>query len=110
MSISLQDIFINNLKYFRKKAGYSQESLSERLDKGMSYINKIESRASFPTVQVIEQIAEVLHVRPWQLFADESCPQNIIGADRTSFIEDVTATLYKKLSADMTQIIEKKLS
>ena len=75
----------------------------------MSYINKIEARASFPTVQVIEQIADILHIRPWQLFADEICPQNIVRTNREIFISELSDTLYKKLSADMCQILEKSL-
>ena len=107
MALSLQEIFINNLKFYRKANKMSQESLSEKLDKGVNYINKIEAHLSFPTVQVIEQIADILGIRPWQLFADETCPKNIVATDKEKFISELTETLYKKLSADMCQILEK---
>ncbi|MBQ7753980.1 MAG: helix-turn-helix transcriptional regulator [Treponema sp.] len=105
--LSLQDIFINNLKFYRKKMGFSQETLSEKLNKGTNYINKIESHASFPTIQVIEEIAETLKIKAHQLFEEESTPQNIIATDRDRFISDVTESLYKKLTADMKNILEK---
>lgn len=105
--LSLQDIFINNLKFYRKKMGFSQESLSEKLNKGTNYINKIESHASFPTIQVIEEIAEILEIKAHQLFEEESTPQNIISSDRDRFVSDVTESLYKKLTADMKNILEK---
>ena len=105
--LSLQDIFINNLKFYRKKIGFSQELLAEKLNKGTNYINKIESHASFPTIQVIEEIAEVLGIKAYQLFEEESTPQNIITSDRDRFVSDVTETLYKKLTADMKSILEK---
>ena len=105
--ISLQEIFLNNLKYYRKQSGFSQEALSERLNKGVNYINRIESHASFPTIQVIEEIAEVLNIQAYQLFKEDDVPKNIITSDRERFIKEVTESLYQKLSADMRSIIEK---
>ena len=106
-NLSLQDVFLNNLKFYRKKCGFSQEALSEKLNKGVNYINKIESHASFPTIQVIEEIAKILKIKPAQLFEEESVPQNIIESNREKFVEDVTETLYQKLTADMKTILEK---
>ena len=105
--VSLQEIFIRNLKFYRKKQGLSQEALSEKLNKGTNYINKIESRASFPTVQVIEQIARVLEIKAAQLFEEDGSPQNIIRTDREKFLADLTDTLYEKLSADMRSVLER---
>jgi len=105
--LTLQDIFINNLKYYRKQSKLSQEALSEQLNKGMNYINKIESRLSFPTIQVVEQIAEELGIKAYQLFEEDRTPKNIISSDRNRFVSDVTETLYAKLTADMQSILEK---
>ena len=106
-NLSLQEIFINNLKFYRKNCGLSQEALSEKLNKGTNYINKIESHASFPTIQVIEEIADILGIKACQLFEDETAPKNIIASDRDRFVKDVTESLYEKLSADMKSILEK---
>jgi len=106
-NLSLQDIFLNNLKFYRKKRGLSQEALSERLNKGVNYINRIESHASFPTIQVIEEIAEILGIRAAQLFEEDVVPENIIKSDRDKFVQDVTEKLYEKLTADMKGILEK---
>ena len=105
--LSLQRIFINNLKFYRKKCGLSQEALSEKLGKGTNYINKIESHASFPTVQVIERIAQLLGIKASQLFEEEGTPHNIVASNRDRFISEVTETLYQKLSADMKGVLEK---
>ncbi len=106
-NLSLQDIFINNLKFYRKKSGLSQENLSEKLNKGTNYINKIENRISFPTIQVIERLADVLNIKPACLFEEQTTPQNIICSDRDKFISDVTEQLFQKISADMHSILEK---
>lgn len=106
-NLSLQEIFINNLKFYRKKCGLSQEALSEKLNKGTNYINKIESFASFPTIQVIEEIADILGIKACQLFEEDSTPKNIITSDRERFVKEISDTLYEKLSADMKNILEK---
>ena len=106
-NLSLQEIFLNNLKFYRKNAGLSQEALSEKLNKGVNYINRIESRASFPTIQVIEEIADILEIKASQLFEDDSTPRNIVTSNRDRFVKEVTDNLYNKLSADMKSILEK---
>ena len=106
-NLSLQDIFLNNLKFYRKKNGLSQEALSEKLNKGVNYINRIESHASFPTIQVIEEIAAILHIKASKLFEEESSPQNIISSDREKFVSDVTEILYKKLTVDIQTVLNK---
>ncbi|MBR1638891.1 MAG: helix-turn-helix transcriptional regulator [Treponema sp.] len=106
-NLSLQDIFLNNLKFYRKRCGLSQEALSEKLNKGVNYINRIESHASFPTIQVIEEIAEILGIKASQLFEDDVVPQNIISSDRDKFVQDITEKLYEKLTADMKSILER---
>ena len=106
-NLSLQDIFLNNLKFYRKKNGLSQEALSEKLNKGVNYINRIESHASSPTIQVIEEIAAILNIIASKLFEEESSPQNIISSDREKFVSDVTEVLYKKLTADIQAVLNK---
>lgn len=106
-NLSLQDIFLNNLKFYRKRCGLSQEALSEKLNKGVNYINRIESHASFPTIQVIEEIAEILGIKASQLFEDDVVPQNIISSVREKFVQDITEKLYEKLTADMKSILER---
>ena len=83
------------------------ENLSLQLNKGVNYINRIESRASFPTIQVIEEIADILEIKASQLFEEDSTPKNIITSDRDRFVKEVTENLYTKLSADMKSILEK---
>ena len=65
--MSLQQTFIANLRYFRKKKGLTQKDLSIYLNKGYNYINCIEGGNSFPPPAVIDQIAQVLGIDPGQL-------------------------------------------
>jgi len=64
MGTPLENIFRDNLRFYRQKAKLSQEKLSALLDKNINYINIIESGKSLPPITVIEQISEILHVEP----------------------------------------------
>lgn len=68
MKIPLEQVFCQNMKNFRKNAKLSQEKLSFLLDKNINYINMIESGKSLPPIPMIEKIAEVLNIQPYQLF------------------------------------------
>ncbi|MCR5063913.1 MAG: helix-turn-helix transcriptional regulator [Treponema sp.] len=92
-----QQIFINNLKSFRKKAGYTQAQLAILIDKSFNYINGIECGVSFPPPNVIDKISEVLKIKPAQLFDENGCEQNIIDLDKNQFIKELSDQVFKKI-------------
>ena len=61
-------LFRENLKYYRRKKGLSQEKLSEIIGFGGTYITEIESRHKFPKPETIDIIAEKLEIQPYMLF------------------------------------------
>ena len=99
--MDLQAVFINNLKMYRKKAKLTQAELALRIDRSFNYINTIECAASFPPPATIQKIAEVLQIRPMQLFDENASPENIIGSNKEQFIDDITKRIYAKLQADL---------
>lgn len=104
--MTTQQIFINNLKFFRKKAGYTQAQLAVLIDKSFNYINGIECGASFPPPDVIDKIAETLKIKPAQLFDENGCKENIIGADRNNFIDELS----KKIFSNLEPVLKKDIS
>jgi transcriptional regulator with XRE-family HTH domain len=66
--MTLKQIFIENLKDFRKKEGLSQMQLAEYCGISPGYIAEIEIGKKFPSVGVIEKIAIILKVEPYLLF------------------------------------------
>ena len=66
--MSTRMIFRENLKYYRRKKGLSQEKLSEIIGFGGTYITEIESRHKFPKPETIDIIAEKLEIQPYMLF------------------------------------------
>jgi len=69
--MSLQQIFIGNLKRIRKERGFSQMTLSERCDTTSNYIGQIEMGRRIPSFEKIEKIAAALEIPIYELFMYE---------------------------------------
>lgn len=69
--MSLRDIFIKNLKKFRKEKSYSQMKLAEKCNTSTSYLGEIEIGKKFPSIDMIESICHALEIKPYQLFLEE---------------------------------------
>lgn len=91
---SLQQIFINNLKYFRKSRGLRQLDLALEIGKSSNYINSIENGKYFPPLDTIEQISQCLQIEPVQLFNRHACLENCVLAEK----EDLSKEIIEKLS------------
>ncbi len=64
---NLRQVFINNLKHFRKERNIRQLDLALEIGKNSNYINSIENGKYFPSPETIEQIAAFLQIEPMQL-------------------------------------------
>jgi transcriptional regulator with XRE-family HTH domain len=73
--MTLKQVFIRNLKEFRKKEGVSQMKLAELCDSTTSYIGHIETGRKFPSMDMIEKIAKNLRIAPYHFFINRSCEQ-----------------------------------
>lgn len=90
----LQEIFIENLKVARKRAGLTQDSLAEKVGKIGKYIGAIEQGAKFPSVGLIEDLAKALGIAPYELFIDQS---SSAGTSPTEIIDAYNRFLGDKL-------------
>lgn len=84
----------------------TQNDLTLALDKGYNYINGIEQGKSFPQIDVIEQIAKILEIKPAALFDENSCNINVIKTDKSKVAEEITEKLHKLLKEDIKREIE----
>jgi transcriptional regulator with XRE-family HTH domain len=66
--MTLQQIFIANLKKIRKERGFSQMALSEKCDTTSNYIGQIEMGRRIPSFEKIEKIAAALEIPSYELF------------------------------------------
>jgi transcriptional regulator with XRE-family HTH domain len=69
--LTIQELFIYNLKAYRKLRGISQTRLAELCDSSTGYIGEIECGKCFPSVNMIERIAGALEIESWNLFKNE---------------------------------------
>ena len=107
--MGVRDAFKENLKYWRNKAGLTQEQLSEKIGYGSGYISEIESRNMFPKPETIDAIARVLNITTTQLFEEQGCPKNAIIFDRQEFIKEVSGELYERLNKSMLDYFCEKI-
>jgi transcriptional regulator with XRE-family HTH domain len=69
--MNLQDLFVVNMRKYRKLVGLTQEKLAELCDTEPAYIGQIETGRRCPSLDYIQRIAYALKVSPYQLFYDE---------------------------------------
>ena len=65
---SLKELLAYNIKYYRYKAGYSQEQLAELSKLSSRYLTDIERGKHCPTIDKIEIISNALNIKPSDLF------------------------------------------
>jgi transcriptional regulator with XRE-family HTH domain len=65
-----QEIFIRNLRFFRKKRGISQVKFSELINISPNYLNAVENGKNFPSPELIQGISDTLDILPFQLFLE----------------------------------------
>lgn len=105
--MTLQDIFVENLKYFRKKKKLTQNDLTLAIDKSYNYINGIEQKKYFPQPDVIEKIAEVLEIKPMVLFDENGCLENSIKINKEDFKTEIIEKLHTLLKEDIKREIDR---
>lgn len=66
---NIRTVLAQNMKARRKELGISQAELAEKIDTSPNYISKIEAEKQFPSVQMIEKIAESLGIDSVDLFS-----------------------------------------
>jgi transcriptional regulator with XRE-family HTH domain len=104
--MSLREVFIDNLKKFRKERGLSQMKLAERCGTSTSYIGEIEIGAKFPSVAMIERLAAALRIPAHLLFMQEPA-----GMEQASFAplipEEIKTELANQINTVINKIIKK---
>lgn len=93
----MKELFINNLKFYRKEKRMTQNELTLAIDKSYNYINSVEQGKMMPSFDVIEQICEVLQIKPVQLFDEQASPENIKAFNKEDYINGISEKLFDKL-------------
>ena len=103
--MTIQELFIVNLKEYRKLQNISQMQLAELCDSSTGYIGEIESGKRFPSVKMIERIAGALKIESYFLFKNEpvNSPQGeqlkkLTPSEKLSIMSTANSALAKILA------------
>jgi transcriptional regulator with XRE-family HTH domain len=107
--MTLQQIFIANLKRFRKERGFSQMALSEKCDTTSNYIGQIEMGRRIPSFEKIEKIAAALQIPPHDLFM-YSAERKDEKMNTRDFLRKMPAHVKKDLISRLAAVIKRDIS
>jgi len=103
--MDLDQIFIHNLKKYRKSRELSQKTLAERCNAAHSYIRQIESGKGKPSFDFIKKLSSALNIDAYQLFFDESMAgqskfldNESIEAIKNNFLTNIEQELNKAIA------------
>ncbi len=102
--MDLQDIFISNLKRFRKEQSITQEKLAELCKTDTSYIGQIETKKRFPSLSFVEKIASALEIEPYRLYMPQDSKSGSVSAEELRLIEE---EILRTLQSDIKKIVKK---
>ena len=94
---NLRQVLALNMKKRRNTLSLSQAKLAEKINTAPTYIAMIELEKKFPSVEMLERIAEALVMDTIELFSVKPLP------------EDSIKKLHKDILLDFEKIISKKL-
>jgi len=97
--MTFQELFITNLKDFRKSKKISQAKLAEMCTSSQAYIAEIEVGKKFPSPDMIERIASALNIESYCLF------QNALKVDDRILTPLQRKEIANKIHAFTTKLI-----
>jgi transcriptional regulator with XRE-family HTH domain len=109
--MTLKQIFIRNLKEFRKKEGLSQMKLAEYCNTATSYIGDIEIGRRFPSMELIEKMANILRIEPYHFFKNwtnngiKSNTDNIFPHLPNSMKKQITTQIKTQINQSTSEIL-----
>jgi len=99
---NLREIFAHNLKKKRKKCGLSQAKLAEMVNVSTHHIATIETARNYPTLDLVERMANALDIEIYELFINPLSPHEEM--------ERLYQTTAKNIEQIVANAIEKALT
>jgi transcriptional regulator with XRE-family HTH domain len=108
-NMDLDELFVLNLKKWRKKMGFSQKTLAERCNAAHSYIRQIESGRGHPSFAFIGKLANALNIEPYELFYETTVAQPGKSI-QSEHMESIKGEFIEKMTHEFDMVIEKMKS
>ena len=90
---NLREIFAHNLKEKRRNCGFSQAKLAEMVNVSVHHIATIETARNYPTLDLVERMANALDIEIFELFINPLSPP------------EEMERLYQTVAKDIGQIV-----
>jgi transcriptional regulator with XRE-family HTH domain len=104
--MDLDQLFVHNLRKYRKIRELSQKSLAERCNAAHSYIRQIESGKGKPSFDFIKKLSSALNIDAYLLFYDETMKHGGKPID-TNSIEEIKKIFLTKIEEELDCVIHK---
>jgi transcriptional regulator with XRE-family HTH domain len=91
-SANLREILAKNLRENRRKCGFSQEKLAEKVGISTQYLAMIEIARKFPAADVLERIAGAMDIKVYELFLIDHSPKEELEQLRKDIICEMKQT------------------
>ena len=101
---SIRETFVNNLKFYRKQKGISQEKLSYAVGKSIAYINQIENKDTWPQPEMVDKIAVALGISSSALFEENSSPENLKIGFAEKYGKAIETELISRIENDVMEV------
>ncbi|MDY5123402.1 MAG: helix-turn-helix transcriptional regulator [Treponema sp.] len=103
---SIRETFVNNLKFYRKQKGISQERLSYIVGKSIAYINQIENKDTWPQPEMVDKIAEALGIPSSALFDEKGSPENLKKEFVEKYGKTIEAEIMSRIEKDIKDVCD----
>jgi len=90
---NLREIFAHNLKEKRRDCGFSQTKLAEMVNVSTHHIATIETARNYPTLDLVERMANALNIEIYELFINPLSPS------------EEMEHLYKEVAKNIEQLV-----
>ena len=94
----LRKVLALNLKFYRKILGLSQAKLAEKVNISDNYIALIETGRRFPSINMLERIAEALQCDTLDLFSIKHIESSRNEAIKKTILSDIDHILTTRLN------------
>ena len=110
---SIRETFVNNLKFYRKQKGISQEKLSYAVGKSIAYINQIENdqliferlfKETWPQPEMVDKIAEILEISSSTLFEENGSPENLKKGFAEKYGKTIESEIMARIEKDVHEV------
>jgi transcriptional regulator with XRE-family HTH domain len=104
----LRQLLASNMRLYRGNLGLSQSKLADKVDTATNYIAAIEAGRKFPSVQMLERIADALKIDTPVLFSMESIKISSINSLHEEMVEDIAEIISDYMAKKLKNLGKKQ--